>query len=477
MKNILNHKIAYQRYFEEMCRIPHGSYHEQAYGRYLLAFAKDHGLKNIMDEWGNVVIYKPASKGYEDHEPVILQAHMDMVCAKSPDSDHDFENEPLDLYIENGWLKARDTTLGADDGAGVAYILAILEDDTLAHPPLECVLTVQEEVGNNGARNLKAEYFSAKRMIGLDDGGGVTSFVSAAGIVINSLEMPIERKTEAVNCRQLIIGGLKGGHSGTSIHKEHGNAISIAVRIIYPLVKDKLISFVSIEGGSAHNVIPDSCKVTFSSSLDDHEIDKKIDQLAMPIKDELKDSDKDLKIEVVTAGLAAALSDGSAVKLLEFLFLLPNGLRHSSMSIPGLATASANIGKITTDKDKAVIEWSARGATDSLTAELATEQEILASKYGVKITLLGECPAWEFDRDSKIRRELFNVYHELLHHEIKPIAVHGGLECSFLSKLICGLDIVCIGPETHDMHMITESLELKSFDDIYRVVIETLKRL
>ncbi len=236
MKTILDHTKLHQKYFEEMTQIPHGSYHEEAISNYLVAFAKAQGLRYIQDDMFNVIIYKEASSGYEDHEPLVLQAHMDMVCEKNKDSVHDFEKDPLSLRIVDGWLMANHTTLGADDGCGVAYMLAILSDDTLKHPRLECIFTVQEEVGLCGALHLKKDQFDATRMINLDDESGYATCTTSAGGMNVLLDKEIIRIQEKMDGYRLSIKGLAGGHSGAEIDKERGNANKLLVRILYGIM-------------------------------------------------------------------------------------------------------------------------------------------------------------------------------------------------------------------------------------------------
>ena len=212
-------------YFNEIAKIPHGSFDEEKIADYVYNFGLESGLETIRDEYNNIIIYKEASKGYEDSAPLLLQAHLDMVCEKNGDSDHDFKKDPLDLYVEDGFLKARGTTLGADDGAGVAYILSILADDKLSHPKLECVFTVQEEVGLCGALNLNTSLIKSRRMISLDGNGEVTTVITSAGGCVVTQSLDLKYIPNDKPCYKLFITGLSGGHSGNDIHLEKGNLL------------------------------------------------------------------------------------------------------------------------------------------------------------------------------------------------------------------------------------------------------------
>ena len=475
--NVLDWSIPYHRHFEEMTRIPHGSYHEKAYSDYLVSFAKKLGLRWKQYDAGSVIIYKPASPGYEEHPPVILQAHIDMVCEKAPGSLHDFDRDPLELYIQDGFLRARDTTLGADDGAGVAYILSILEDDSLPHPPLECIFTVQEEVTSVGVEVLDPADITARRMIGLDDGGGTTTFVSSAGGVSVELERLLSWEKADMPGYTLRLSGLSGGHSGPCISEEKGNAIKLAVRVLCHLYTELGIRLSSLQGGSAANVIPGECAAVFASDAPPAELEKIVSEQLNAIRKELESSDPDISIVLTPCDAADVLSTGETWEVLSFLRLLPNGFRHKSMEIDGLTVASENLGVIRTGNGRLSTESHLRGALESYLDELLVEYQLLSERYGFRMREDDRYPAWAFDAASPIRKLMMEVYTEITGGEIRPIAVHGGLECGYFKGKFPDMDIVTVGPTTLNMHTTEESLDLKSFDDIYRVVTTMLARL
>lgn len=260
-------------YFNEICKIPHGSKNEKALSDWLVDFARAHHLAYIQDELWNVVIYKPASVGYESHPTLLIQAHMDMITECAPGVTHDFTREPLELYVEGDHLRAKGTTLGADDGMGCAYMLAILADDTLAHPALECCFTTQEEVGLVGAQALKPEYFKARRMINLDGAGEIKTYMSMGGGEQVMLHKPIHWQSNAKPAYRVRIDGLLGGHSGGMIDKERANAGKLMTRLLAALEREQIsFEIAAFAGGTKHNVIMPSAAATIVSDGDENQI-------------------------------------------------------------------------------------------------------------------------------------------------------------------------------------------------------------
>lgn len=476
--NVLDWSIPYQKYFEEMSRIPHGSYHEKAYSDYLADFAKAHNLRYKQYEVGTMIIYKDASAGYEGHPPVMLQAHMDMVCEKAPGSTHDFLSDPLELYIKDGWLRAKDTSLGADDGVGVAYILAILEDEQIPHPPLECVFTVQEEVTSEGVDVLQPEDLSARRMIGLDDVGGTTTYVSSAGGTCLELRRPIVRDDTAKAGYTLTVGGLSGGHSAF-IADEKGSAIKITLRVLHGLrgVCGDL-QLVSLDGGAASNAIPTDCEAVFVSDAPAEQIEAFVERLSGELRKEFEFSDPGLTIALKsgTKPGRAITADGTEA-LLNFFYLLPDGFRHKSMKIEGLTVASENLGILRTGEDEVTAQTLIRGALESYLTDMEQECRLLAQLFGVHVAVLDHYSGWAYREHSPMRALLMQTYREITGRELQPIAVHGGLECGHFMGMYPDMDIATIGPTVLDVHTIDEALDLNSFAQMYHVVLTMLQRL
>ena len=478
MKNVLYHEILHQKHFEEMTRIPHGSGNEKAYSDYLAGWAAARGLSYVQDEIGNVIIYKAASAGYEDHAPVLLQAHMDMVCNAVPESTHDFTKDPLELYVEEDWLKTRGTTLGADDGVGIAYMLALLEDDTLCHPPLECVFTVQEEVGCNGAAALKKEYFQARRMIAMDDVGGGTSYVTTAGCHLMRFSRPVSMEPSAGPVYELDIRGLLGGHSGVDIEKERGNAVELAVRTLYGLLEEGGLQLIWADLGAATNVIADSGKIAFTTELDPEQVKDHVAAMEARFRKELEFSDAGL-VMTLTCGesLGQAVCIEDTREILQFFRLLKTGMQHMSMRFEGLTMASANMGTLKLKDGQMTADYSTRSALTSYLESLAEEQTLLCRLFHMKRQVLARVAAFDYIENSPIRKELEQAFTEVTGRALQPIFVHGAIEAAYFKELYPEMDIVTIGPLVVDEHMPTERLSLKSFDEIWEVLKNLLARL
>ena len=469
----LNKKQCY--YFRQISDIPRGSANEKAISDYVASFAKEHGYNYIQDEVYNIIVYKPAAAGYEDSEPLILQAHMDMVCEKNKDVEHDFEKDPLDLYVEDGLLKARGTTLGADDGFGVAYMLALLDDKDLKAPALECCFTVMEEIGLCGAVRLKKEYFHSHRYINLDSGGETRTSVSSAGSARAVISKVLSFEANDQPAYTLQVRGLKGGHSGGCINLERGNSILLAARIMNECALEDL-RLVDFNGGLKFNAIPREADLTFTSSLPYEQLIKKIEAVTSRIAEELRYSDEGFRAKLVTADKAAeALSPACSRQILDFLYVMPNGFRHRSMVIEGLTVASLSAGVIFIEDGKLIIDDLIRAAADSHIDQMIREMQICGKAFGFEVAISDRYSGWNYDKDSKLREILRQVLKEK-GIEMEERATHGGLECSIFKGLISDLDIVTYGPIATGEHTPEETMDLASFDRAYDNLKEVLKR-
>ena len=475
--NVLTHETPHQKYFEEISRIPRGSFHEAACADYLVAFAEEQGLKYIRDELNNVVIYKPASAGYEDHGAVILQAHTDMVCEKNADCTHDFEKDPIDLYIENGILKARGTTLGADDGMGCAYMLAVLASD-LPHPALECVFTVQEEVGLIGAFALKPEYFTAKRYVNLDFGGhGVGTCTTSAGGEMIGLRKPVEFDECDTPAYRIFVTGLKGGHSGGCIMMELGNSLKICGRILKEISGSCDMRIRKLDGGLKNNAIPRECEAVFASEAREEEIRKAFESMKAQIVSEIGFQEPDFAVTLEKAESGPAICEEVSAEIIDLLYLLPTGLRHRSLQIANLPTASENLASVRTGADFLDFQYSLRAEKMSLRDQMEKEICILAGIYDMTMEVYSKFPSWEFNPNSAMRETLCRVYKEQKGSEMELLATHGGLECGVFCDMIPGLDVVTLGAETDGAHTPKEQMNLESFDRTFDVLMAFLKEL
>ncbi len=478
MEHVLDWSKAHQKYFEEMAGIPHGSYHEKEYSDYLVEFAKKQGLRYKQYDIGNVIIYKDASEGYEDHPAVVIQAHMDMVCEKTPESDHDFEKDPLKLYIEDGWLHAKGTTLGADDGTGVCYMLAILEDKSLSHPALECVFTSMEEIGLDGALALEPEDLKGRRYINLDGGGGgVETVITAAGGLRWNGVMALSRNEAVKQGYRLTIGGLAGGHSGGCIHMEKGNAIKLCARVLKELQKEGTLILSAVDGGSKDNAIPRDCWAEFVTDIEEGVLLERAKAFGEVLRSELRYSDKDLTVVLEKAEITKAWAKEESDKFLDFLFICPTGLRHRNMNIKDHTIASENLAVVKTKENQVEVSVSMRSAFESYIDEMAEELRIMGRLYGFAQEEGGKYPAWGFEENSALRGVMRESVKRCMGKELVEKAVHGGLECGVAKNKWPDMDIVTLGPASEGAHSPDEKLNLKSFDDCYDLLCDLISHL
>lgn len=470
----LNKRHCY--YFNEISKIPRGSRNEKAISDYLVSFAKEQGLWYKQDDVYNVIIDKPASEGYENSAPIILQAHIDMVCEKNKDVEHDFEKDPLDLYVEDGWLKARGTTLGADDGYGVAYMLAILEDKSLKHPPLSCIFTSMEEIGLLGAANLKAEDLHGKKLINLDGGGEIRTTVSSAGGATGIIRCPIRREANDQKAYRLGVRGLKGGHSGALIHLELGNANTLLARILKELQMQGIdMQLVSFNGGLKFNAIPREADAFFVSGADVNVLREAVALSAGKIKEELEFSDAGFRTELEETKCDTRIVKADGDRFLNYLYLMINGFQHRSMAIEGLTASSLNAGVVTTKEDEIVIEDLLRSALAAHTDDMINHLQVLADVLGVTFEMPDRYAGWAFKEHSELRGVLREVLKER-GIDLKEEAAHGGLECGHFAGLVKDMDIITYGPVAEGAHTPQEKLNLESFDRALDTLKEVLAR-
>jgi len=462
-------------WFKKISEIPRGSRNEKAVSDFVVKFAEERNLKVKQDAAWNVIVDKPGSPGHEYDPVLILQAHMDMVCEKTSDSDHDFEKDPLDLYVEKGWLHARGTTLGGDDGNGVAYMLAVLDDDTLVHPPLECMFTTAEEIGLVGAQKLVPEDLHGDRLISLDGGGEHVTGLSSSGAA--TIHMSYEMKMEPASdpAYELYVYGLKGGHSAAMIDRERANALKLAARILEEAEGRGIsLHLVSLDGGRKDNAITRESRILFTSSASYAELESSVKQSAAGIHEELQYSDEGFAAELKQKDSVSEQADGdSSAELLDFLYLIPDGFQHKSMAIPGLTLTSLNLGILYTDGNKAEMQILARSAIDSALDHMIGQVKKLSQYMGVQAQILGRYKGWNYKEDSDLRKK-FAMVLEKHGEKLECHASHGGLECGIFSGMRPGIDIITFGPICLDVHSPEERLDLASFDRSYEMLREMI---
>lgn len=475
MQNILDHTKRQQRFFEEMTRIPHGSYHEQAYGDYLERFASQRGLLCRRDEIGNVVIYKPGCGEAKDHAPVAIQAHMDMVWAQDARCRIDQTKDALELYIEDGYLRARGTTLGADDGTGVAYMLAVLDDADAVHPPLEAIFTVQEEVGLNGALALDPAWVTARRFISLDCGGGDEIYISSLAGHRGVLRRTVRRTPTQRAGYCLTVSGLKGGYS-TAYMDEQANANHLAAVLLKRLNARCGITLSKVDGGEVENQLAKACAASFTSGAAKLDVKKVFSQEADALRRELGPAEPNLSITLSDAEVPTQMDANDSRAVLDLMFLLPCGFRHRHTQFSEIMSECVNWSLVRTEEDAVELTYVLRTSTDAMMERLKTEIDVLRGLFDAEDQTLSSFPAWEF-HDSELLHTLQRVFKAREGKEIGLIPVQGGLECGVFAQRYPDMDIIAMGPFGYDVHTPNEHMDLANFDSLFKVFCDLLAAL
>ena len=465
-------------YFEELCKIPHGSGNTKQISDYLVSFAKEHGLEYVQDEMNNVVIYKPATEGYEDAPAVILQGHMDMVCEKRPDVDHDFTKDPLNISVKDGYVTANGTTLGGDDGIAVAYGLALLESTELAHPALEVLITVDEEIGLLGAEGFDCSALKGKRLINLDSEAEGSLWISCAGGLSGISTIPVQRVEAEGQKAAVKITGLMGGHSGAEIDKKRANANVLMGRFLYTLQKEAAYEIISLAGGQKDNAITREADAELLVE-DVNAVKACAEKVQKGFREEYAGTDEGITIEITDLGASSArvLHPTSREKVLFFLMEVPFGIQKMSGSIDGLVETSTNIGIVKLGEDEFLGSSSARSSVEAAGAALSDKICYLTEFLGGDYTVQGAYPAWEYRKDSPLRDQMVEVYEEMYGEKPNVVAIHAGLECGLFYKKIEGLDCVSLGPNMKDIHTSEEVLDVASTERVWKYLVKVLESL
>ena len=474
---VLNQNVACFRFFEEICAIPHGSHNEQAISDWLVDFARQRGIAVVQEPCGNVIMKVPATAGYEQAPAVMLQAHMDMVCAKTPDSTHDFLKDPLDLYVENGWLKARGTTLGADDGCGVAMILTALDQPDLKHPALECVFTTTEETGMFGAQELDTTQLEARRMICLDATGENIVLTASAGGCRARVEKTFRRTQEQGKGLRIAISGLLGGHSGVFAAAGRGNANKLMGRLLSALYSQGVdCALVRISGGDKDNAIPAAAEAELLCA-DSAKAKQILEEMVQQLKAELLPVEKDWHVDIAEVETANPICAEDSLALVQLLRLLPDGVTAMSRQVEKLPQISDNLGVVTTTDDHVRFEISIRSGGESEMQELAERIVMTAQLCGAKAETGGAYPAVAYMGDSPFRQLYGQIMEQVWNRPIKTLAVHAGAEAGYFARKIPGIEIVTLGPMMEDVHSPMERLDLASFEKCTAFLLDVLERL
>lgn len=465
------------RYFEEICAIPHGSRNTKAISDYLVSFAKAHGLRYRQDESNNVVIFAPGTCGLEDHESVILQGHMDMVCEKDAGCPLDMAVDGLDVTHDGCCIFAKGTTLGGDDGIAVAYALAILDDNTIAHPPLEVIVTVDEEIGMLGAAAMDLADVKGRTMLNLDSEDEGIFTVSCAGGATCTVSLNAERKAVYGPCVRLSVEGLRGGHSGAEIHKNRANANKVMGDFLGRIQKLMPLCLTSFSGGSKDNAIPRACQATVvAMGIGLERINDIAAQLQQEVRKTYDEPEALVQAFDVDALGGNALTTAATADVISLLCAAPNGVQAYCPDMPELVQTSLNLG-IAKLGDRFTATFSVRSSVNAEKEGLITKLKELADFYNGTYSQSGTYPAWEFKKDSRLRDVMVPIYTRMFGKEPKVLAIHAGLECGLLGDKLPGLDCVSIGPQMHDIHTSREKLEIASTKRTWDFLLEVLKAL
>lgn len=468
-------------YFEEISKIPRCSFKEEKISNYLSNFGKEQGLETIQDEALNIIIKKPGTTGYENSPTVVLQGHMDMVCEKEQGSNHDFSKDPISLKVERDFLKAEGTTLGADNGIAVAMCLAVLESKDIPHPPLEVLLTTNEESGMDGAMELDPKYIDGRILINVDSEEEGTILVSCAGGERNLVTIPIEWQSSKNNLAfSLKIAGLQGGHSGMEIDKGRGNANKIMGRLLAAIKDECEFSLAHIEGGSKTNAIPRNGEAILCLEKEQEEVFVGvIKTVEGQIQNELKTSDPGFEIIMgrVNNKIEKVFSEDTLNKIIAALILIPTGVQSMSMDIEGLVESSNNLGIVKTLENEITIESAMRSSQSTLKKNIANQIKTVANIVKGKWESYSSYPAWEYSKDSEIRETFKRVYKTQYGKDINVAAIHAGLECGLFKEKFGDIDMVSFGPNMSGVHTPEERLSISSTERTYELLLNVLKEI
>lgn len=481
IENVKFDRIFY--HFEQISKIPRGSGNEKAISDYLLDFGKKLGLECIQDGALNIIIKKPASIGYENAPAVIIQGHMDMVCEKNSDKEHDFEKDPINLVVKGDYIYADRTTLGADDGIAVAYAMTLLEDNTIEHPAIEVLLTTDEEAGMSGAMALQPHYINGKIVLNLDSEEEGKLLVSCAGGIRTKSILPIEwidKKNDTI-AYNLVIRGLKGGHSGMEIHLGRGNSNKLMGRLLKSIDKELDFNLVSLNGGSKNNAIPrESSSIITISQKDERKLLDIKRRVCEELKNEFSKKDPNLRVHLleVEESVDKVFSDDSTKKAVDLLYMYPNGVNTVSSDIKGLTESSTNLGVVTTLENSIEYDSAARSSVSSLKDEIVTRSKCITEILGGKLVTESSYPEWPYKTDSKIREVCKDVYERMYKKTPEIVAIHAGVECGlFKEKLGNDVDMISFGPDIIDIHTPNEHISISSVERCYEYLLEVLKEI
>ena len=466
-------------YFEEVCQVPRPSKKEEKIIAFLKAFGEKHGLATKSDAAGNVLISKPATPGMENKKTIILQSHIDMVCEKNSDVQHDFMNDPIETYIDGEWLRAKGTTLGADNGIGVATELAILAADDIAHGPIECLFTVDEETGLTGAFELKSGFMTGDILINLDSEDEGELFIGCAGGANTTAEfpMPLVEAPQNYFFFNVSVKGLTGGHSGDDINKNRANANKLLVRFLTQLESNYPFYLCHIDGGNLHNAIPREASALCAVPMDAKEqIRIALNEFAADVENEFSVTEPNVKFALSSEdAVAKAMDQQAAHNMLRALYAVHNGVYAMSQDIPGLVETSSNLASIKEVNGKILVVTSQRS---SILSQRKDMSEMVSSAFllgGATVSVGDGYPGWKPNTESPILKVSVESYKRLFGVEPKVKAIHAGLECGLFLEKYPSLDMVSFGPTLRGVHSPDERMLIPTVDKFWRHLLDVLQ--
>ena len=465
------------RFFEEISAIPRMSYHEEKIADYLVEFAKQRGLEYHRDAQHNVFIQKPATHGYEEHPAVLLQGHTDMVCEKNNGVEHDFLKDPLSLYIDGGFLRAKGTTLGADDGVAVAVMLAVLDGAMDAHPPVECLFTSAEEVGLDGAKGFDYRLITARKMINVDSESLGVITAGCAGGIRSEVKIPVSMELSERETLRLSVSGLAGGHSGENIHEGRANANKLMGRLLAVAAQSEEARLVSVRGGSKDNAIPRECEAVIAVTDRDAVEDLMVEEAAR-IAEELIPLDRQFRFTIEDCeSEAVMMSAADTARVVAYVCGVTNGVIEMNAEVPGLVEYSRNLGVIETEADAVRLIFCSRSAMESRIDASNCELDALAAAIGAKTKHYARYPGWRYSAESSLRPAYAEAYRRVTGGDVTVKVIHAGLECGIIYAAVKGMDIISIAPNLQNLHSPDEALDLDSVEIFWKTLAELMKNL
>lgn len=469
-------------FFEEICKIPHGSGNEEKLSNYLKAFAEARGLYCIQDDWKNIIIIKEAAPGYEAEETVILQGHMDMVAVKEESCDIDMQTEPLRLMREGDFISADRTSLGGDDGIAVAYLLALLDAKEIPHPRLEVILTVGEETGMDGAREIDVSMLQGRRMLNLDNEEEGVLLASCAGGVRADCKLPVTWESRKGTVIHIQVGGLCGGHSGVEIIKERGNSNCLMGRVLDALLQKLSVSIISLEGGLADNAIPRQTTARILVKPEDTDTCFSIiREMEKQLQNELSGKDDGVMITVSKEKeqdeqTVKCLKEESVQKVRAYLLAMPNGVQAMSADVDGLVETSLNMGVMKLGEECLTLSYAIRSSVESAKEAICRKLSAISYLAGAEVDMRGNYPGWAYRKNSPLRDKMIRIYEEMYGEKPRVEAVHAGLECGLFAGKLPELDCISCGPDMQYIHTTKEVLSISSVKRVWEYLLEILKQ-